>query len=343
MRQGILFLVLIGLFTMGCEEEKKSNDAQFFVEETPKIVDSIQVVEQALESDPENMELLLTLGQLCKEKFYYACALDAGAKAFRIDSTNLEARALYAWTLINKPEPPLIDIERAKRHYKYILSIKPNDPEMMVHLANTYSFLGDFETSFKYINDALRIDDQFRDAYVLKGTNYGKAGNFEFALSSYQTAVQIDPDFFMGHLQIGYLLTNLERHKLAIEYYENAADLDPSSIEALYGIAKSYQDIGEYEEAHYYYRKILSIDPKFYIAYFNQGFIKQYAVSELDSAIYYYNLSLDVQPESVRAWHHLGMAYYQQGRKPDAARAFSEALTLNPDFEPTLEAKELLR
>lgn len=329
---------------LSCQEEKEqTTDTSFYVEEKSTIKDSIQWVEEQLVSDPDNINLLLQLGRLCKEKFYYECALNAGAKAFRLDSTRLDARALYAWTLINKPEPPLADIERAKRHYKYILSITPNDPETMVHLANTYSFLGDFETSFKLINDALRINERFRDAYVLKGTNYGKAGNYELALSSYQTAVQIDPEYFMGHLQIGYLLTNLERHELAIEYYQNAVNIDPASIEALYGIAKSYQDLGAFEQAQHHYREILTLDPKFYIAYFNQGFLKHYGTQELDSAVYYYNLCIDVQPESVRAWHNLGEAYFAQGRKADAARAFSEALTLNPDFEPTLEAKEKLR
>lgn len=344
MRKGLLFFMFLSVAVMSCQEAPKEAENNFFVaEEKTPAIDSMELVKKNLAADPENIDLLLTLGQLCKENLDYECALDAGAKSFRLDSTNLEARALYAWTLINKPEPPLIDIERAKRHYKYILSLKPNDPETMVNLANTYSFLGNFEASFKFINDALRIDEQYRDAYVLKGSNYRIIGDLDLALSSYQTAVQIDPDFFMGHIQIGYLLTAMERHELALEYYENASEIDPESLEAWYGIAKSHQDLGNYDLAQTVYRKILSLEPSFYISYFNQGFIKHYYVNELDSAEYYYNLSLDVQPEAVRSWHHLGMLYFQQGRKADAARSFSEALTLNPDFEPTLEAKELLR
>lgn len=340
-----LFIVIVGVL-LSCSSEKQEGESQFYAKDKTDTDTSnayLVKLEEQLEADPENIKLWIEKGLFCKEKMDFSCALDAGAKAFLLDSTNLEARSLYAWTLINKPEPPLGDIERAKRHYKYILSVKKNDPDLMVELANTYSLTGDFETSFKYINDALRINDKHRDAYVLKGSNYRVVGNFELALSSYQTAVQIDPDFYMGHLQIAYLLTENENHKLALEYYNNAAQIDDNALEALYGIAKSHQDLGQYEEAQIFYREILNINPDFYFSYFNQGYIKQYHQNQIDSAIYYYNLTLEIEPESVLTLHHLGEAYYEQDRISDAARAFAKVLTLNPDYKPTLKAKEKLK
>ena len=335
---GLLFLLV------SCQDEQQTDSKLFKQTNSDKASENemLDEIEKLLEENPDDIDLWIEKGFICKENFDFSCALNAGAKAFLLDSTNLDARSLYAWTLINKPKPPLEDIERAKKHYKYILSVDQN-PQIMVELANTYSLTGDFESSFKYLNDALRLDDQIRDAYVMKGSNYRVLENFDLALSSYQTAVQIDPDYFMGHLQIGYLLTELGDDRLALEYYRTAADLDPESIEARYGVAKSLQDLGEYDDAQMEYRGILTRDSTFYFSYFNQGFIKQYLQEEPDSAVHYYNLSLELQPEHVKSWHNLGETYLSQGRKADAARAFSEALRLNPDFEPTIKAKEKLR
>lgn len=345
MRKTFLFISILFL-AASCGEKTADNTANFFADSlSTKEKNELRLVEleELLEEQPSNQSAWIEKGGICKENYDFVCALDAGAKAYAIDSTNVEARMLYAWTLINKPDAPLMDIERAKKHYKYVLSVKENNPTVLVELANTYSLTGDFETAFKFVNDALRADDKFRDAYVLKGSMYKTQGNAKFALSSYQTAVQLDPDFFMGHLNIGWLLSENEDHQLALEYYRNALELDPKSINAYYGIAKSYQDMEQFDEAQNYYRELLTVDPDFHYAYFNQGIIKQYFQEQLDSAIYYYDMSTTVQPEFVKGWHQLGEVYLELGRKPDAARVFSKALELNPEYEPTLIAKEKLR
>ena len=163
------------------------------------------------------------------------------------------------------------------------------------------------------------------------------------ALSSYQTALQIDPDFFMGHLNTGWLLTSMEEHQLALEYYENAVQLKPDNLNAIYGVAKSLQDLGQYNEALAEYRKLSRIKPNFYISYYNQAFIKQYYQKELDSATYFYGEVLELNPNYVHAWYQLGETYYEQGRIPEAAKAFGEAIKIDKDYTPALEAAEKLR
>ncbi|MDX1651101.1 MAG: tetratricopeptide repeat protein [Brumimicrobium sp.] len=342
----ILFLLsgIIALLVVGCNNESTVKNEQFFEkEESLSEAELLLQIEDSLKKHPDNIALWLRKGEICRKNLDFKCALDAGARAFVLDSTNIEARKLYAWTLINKPNPPLEDIERAKRHYKYVLSVTPNDPGAMVELANTYSLTGDFKTAMKFINDALRIDDKYRDAYVLKGSIYRNVENYDLALSSYQTAVQIDPDFFIGHLQIGWLLTEMGNHELALEYYENASELNPENLNALYGIAKSLQDMEKYDEALQNYRRLLHVDSTAVVAYFNQAYIKQYHQAELDSAVYFYNELLDRDPQYIHAWYQLGETYFSQGRKADAARAFAEALRIDRDYEPAREASQKLR
>ncbi len=339
------FYTLLGFgLLFSCTPDNKIEDDQFFVkEEVNTVRDEFTEISDSLEKDPENIGLWIRQGEICKENLNFGCALNAGAKAFRIDSTNIKARQLYAWTLINKPETPISDIERAKRHYQYILSLQPKDPQTLVELANTYSLTGDFKTAIKYINDALRMDERYRDGYVLKGSIYKTLEKNDLALSSYQTALQIDPDFFIGHLNTGWLLTSMGKHKLALEYYQNAVDLKPENINAIYGVAKSFQDLGEYENSLKEYRKIEKIQPEFYITYFNQAYIKQYYQKELDSAAYFYDKALDVHPKYAAAWFQLGETYYEQDRYSEAARAYTEALRIDADFTQAKDAAQRLR
>lgn len=345
MQRIIYFSVLFSLLISSCSETKKNDEEQFFEEDSQMInTDSSMVqVLDSLERFPENIELWIRQAELCKEELNFQCALNAGAKAFVLDSTNLEARKLYAWTLINKPNAPLADIERAKRHYKYVLSIQPKDPETLVQLANTFSLTGDFKTAIKYINDALRLDENYRDAYVLKGSIYKTIDNKDLALSSYQTAVQLDQDYFLGHLNTGWLLTDMGRHQLALEYYENAKELKPDNLNAQYGIAKSYQDLENYDKALEEYRAIEEMDSSFYITYFNQAYIKQYHQHQLDSAVYFYNKLLEINPDYIHAWYQLGQTYFEQGRKADAGRAYSRALKIDENYAPAKDAAEELR
>ncbi|RYM35973.1 tetratricopeptide repeat protein [Brumimicrobium glaciale] len=339
-----LYTILGFGLLFSCTSENKTDDDQFFVKEEVNIEkDELAQISDSLEKNPENINLWIRQGEICKENMNFSCALNAGAKAFRIDSTNIKARQLYAWTLINKPETPRSDIERAKRHYQYILSLKPKDPQTLVELANTYSLTGDFKTAIKYINDALRMDERYRDAYVLKGSIYKTLEKNDLAVSSYQTALQIDPEFFIGHLNTGWLLTSMGKHKLALQYYQNAVDLKPENLNAIYGVAKSLQDLGEYDNALKEYRKIEKFEPDFYITYFNQAYIKHYYQKELDSAAYYYDKALDVNPQYTPAWFQMGELYYEQDRFPEAGRYYAEALKIDKNFIPAKEAAEKLR
>ena len=99
---------------------------------------------------------------------------------------------------------------------------------------------------------------------------------------------------------------------------------------------------GKLEEALKAYRELLQVDQKFYLALFNEGYIKQFEQNQIDSAIYYYTSAIELQPKFVKGWHNLGLCYASQGRKPEALNAFATALKHNPKFEISrIEANKL--
>jgi tetratricopeptide (TPR) repeat protein len=288
---------------------------------------------------PDSIPLLLEHGNKMLKEYQFEKALDDGAKAFRLDSNNMNARLLYANVINNQPDRSVKDVMNAQRHFKYILSKDSTNTDALISLATTYSQQLDFENSFININKALKINPKLRDAYVLKGTNYLHLQNMELAKSSYETAIQQDPDFFEAYLMLGSIYQS-ENNEICIEYYTTAAKLKPNNNDVLYAYAFANQVNNNIEEAKSTYRKMIRLDTTYSQALFQLGYIKQWKENDLDSAMYFYSNTIQTTPNYVEAWHNLGICYLEKGDKPKAQQAFRKALTFDPNFELS---KELIK
>lgn len=313
-------------------------------EDTPVQTTSAELnLDSLLQKYPDSVELLVKQGNHYLDSYMYADALKLGAKAFRLDSTNIEARFLYANAINNMPNRSVVDVDNAQKHFIYVIKHQPQNKKAYISLATTYSQQGEFEKSFQYINEVLRKDKRYRDAYILKGSNYLAMGDSALAKSSYETAVQQDPNFFEGYMALAYLYAS-DKDPIALEYFKTAATLKPKSVDALYGIAMTYQEQGKYDEALKGYRALIQADQKFYLALYNQAYIKQCYQYQPDSAIYYYRSALEIEPEFVKGWHNLGLVYaYDKHDKTNALKCFAKALKYNPNFEMSRQEADKLK
>lgn len=284
---------------------------------------------------PDSVPLLIKRGNKLVEAYNYDLALGDAARAFRLDTTNMDARILYAEVLSRRSTRTPSQVASAQRLYITIIKKEPKNLKALVGLAGTYSYQHDFKSSFKYINTALRIDKHYRDAYVLKGTNYMLAGDKEKAISSYETAIEQDPEFYVAYILLGQIHQN-DGNERCLEYYRSAAALKPElSSDLRYYLAYSEQNYGDIEEAKHLYREMAADTNQTSIALglFHQGWIKHFEENDIDSAIYFYQSATLTMPKHIESWHNLGMCFDAQGNKTQALKSFSEALQINPEYE----------
>ena len=156
----LFFLVPVMLLFVSCGETKKKQ--------------AVTDIDKLYKMYPDSVPILIQHGNKMMERYDYDAALKDGAKAYRMQPKNIEARFLYANALNNRAARTAEDIQIAQDHFKYVIKKQPRNLKALVALASTYSQMGDYEKSFQYINTALRIDKRYRDAYVLKGTNYDR-------------------------------------------------------------------------------------------------------------------------------------------------------------------------
>lgn len=291
---------------------------------------------------PDSVNILVKHGELALTNFKYDIAIADAAKAFRLDSSRLDTRMLYADAICNNPAIQNADITKAQFHYQKLIKKEPKNIRALVGMAMTYTLRQDFDNSFKYINRALKINPRYRNAYVLKGSNYRMLGNTKLAISSYETAVQQDPNFYGGYLMLGALY-QYEKDPICIQYYTTATQLQPNNPDCLYALAYAKEIFGQENDAKMIYRKMIRIDSTYYEAYFQLGYIKQFTDLDLDSALYFYNAALDIEPRHIESNHNIGLIYEDKKDISKALLSYAKVLKYNPEFKLTLERVAVLK
>jgi len=324
----LIFLVPFLLFSCGKKEDAVSS--------------TVQNLDSLLKVYPDSVELLILHGNKMIKNYRLELELSDGAKAFRLDSMNNDARLLYADALNNRPNRTPGDVARAQKFYAYLLKKMPKEPKIYVSLASTYSQQMDFDKSFLYINQALKINARYRDAYVMKGSNYLFLNKIDLAKSSYETAVQQDPKFFEAYLMLGSLY-QAESDKICLEYYRTAVELQPKNVDVIYSLAYAEQVFGQTYKALAHYKRMLQLKPDYHQALNQIGVIQQYDLKQLDSAMYYYNSALEVEPRFVEAWHNLGECYESQNDISNALQSYAKALKYDPSFELSRKRANVLK
>lgn len=312
-------VLILGLISCKTEEVEKGEDL---------------TIDESIEKYADSVELLVERGRDYLEEFEFKLAMSDAAKAFRLDSTKTVVKHFYADVLNNRPNRSVEDIYIAQRHYKDLLKADGKNTEFLVDLASTYSMQQDFDKAFEYINNALKVNPRYREAYQLKGSIYRALGQTELMKSSYETAVQQDPEFYEGYLMLGAIYQE-EQSPLCIEYFTTASKIKPNETEAKYSVAYAKQHFGKEEDAVELYREMSKDTSDYYAsqAWFQLGHMKQFRYGDLDSAKYFYSEAIKVEPKLYQAYHNLGICYDREGDKTNALRSFSKALKHNPDFE----------
>lgn len=140
------------------------------------------------------------------------------------------------------------------------------------------------ENALDDINNALRISPTLSEPYSLRGFIYQRLGNNILAQTSYQTALEMDANNYDANSGLGYIYY-LDTNANGLIYFDAAAMLDTNAIAPIRNKGLLLKNLNRIEEAKLEFKKILEKDSTFAEAYYNLG------VCEIDS----YRDSLDMK------------------------------------------------
>jgi Ca-activated chloride channel family protein len=118
-------------------------------------------------------------------------------------------------------------------------------------------------TTLQEVNDAASLD--------AKGLELYRARKFEEAIKSYQEAIKLKQDFAEAYYHLGDAYFQLAQYKKAIEAYKQAARYRPESPVVYNNIGTSYNKLGEYKKAIEAYKEAIRLSPKEPAAHLNLG------------------------------------------------------------------------
>ncbi|HRI43823.1 MAG TPA: tetratricopeptide repeat protein [Fimbriimonadaceae bacterium] len=250
------------------------------------------------------------------------------------------------------------------------VSINPNDPEnrqQAVELYNQSVALakeGREVDSVELLNEALRLDPTFFEAWVARAVAHAKREDHVLALGDADRALTIRPGDAHGHwvrshirewvqdtngalddaksaadkvpsvdhlVRYGTVLSQIDRDDEAIAIFDRALSLDARSAEALYGKAISLQALGKTTEALATIDESIAIRPDWGRSRLGRGLLLK-KLGRNDEAPAEFEKAMEFDPRQGQVWAQYGLMAEARGDVPEAARCYLKGIEVEPAF-----------
>jgi tetratricopeptide (TPR) repeat protein len=259
-------------------------------------------LEKAWLANDGDWEALKALGELYTQQEAWMRALYYYKEAVKRQPRQPELHSHMGFVLFK-----LGDVEGAIQEYHQALRYG-EDPIWMSNVAQTLGTLAlqaqqPATEVVRYFQMAVELNPANFEALALLGEQFLRMGDLEAALAAYWQYLQHDVQSADAYCYIGYILWQMDRNNEAIDAYLSA----------------------------------LSHDPNHAVSYNNLGVIYLDEESSPAKALGMFQTALSLQKDYTLACFNQGRALEQLGRHTEAAKAYSQAMTLNtrrPDLNP---------
>lgn len=291
-----------------------------------KLLEARQLLEQAIQKDPNNAEAYATLGNCLERQEAPRLAEQAYAQAIKLDPQNKQALnnlARLQWMHMK-------NFAESVKLFKRVVDLDPQSPEAYVNLGAAYNFWA--------ANDKKLTPSQ-------------KQATFQNAIKTFQQSISLDPEFPKAHANLGQCYLFMGRGEDAERELQKALQLDPTYAFAHFNLAELYEAQEKLQEAMSHYR--MSYEHETYpenkintIRHIERvelkmGTAKLLSVANLrmsqqkwtEAVQAFANAMQDARSTASRsgvAWNNYGYCLAKLGKHRDAINKFQKAITMNP-------------
>lgn len=209
---------------------------------------------------------------------------------------------------------------------KVALRLEPNRPSVRYTAGLTLYRSGKYDEALQEIESAIALQPTYEDAIRLHGTVLARQGKVDEGLTEFKKVMAIRPNSVSLYTDMGLALYAASRFAEALDAFEKAIALSPSSAVSLARAGAASQLLGDNKRALDYYERANAIQPRAE-TFSSMGTI-YYSQGEFAKAAASYEGALLIRPLGAITQRNLGDAYTRLGRKADALRAYSKAVSL---------------
>jgi len=223
-------------------------------ERTGNYADAVAAYKKGLEAEPDNVELLNSMGFALFQQGKSEEAIIALEKALKVDPDHYKAHNNMALASIDIGE-----LELAEIHYRESLAIE-KQPSIYNDLGYVLERLGMPEEAFEAYQQVLELDPDSATAHYNLATHLARNKEYIKAETHLRAALkaQASAQVYTG---LGAVLWQQGKADEAIETLQTAVKEDPKSTAASDALGKIYVEQGKFEEAVSTYRTLAQKQP----------------------------------------------------------------------------------
>ena len=210
------------------------------------------------------------------------------------------------------------------------LKKEPHD-RAMLYCIRSYAYItkGKYDLALEDLNEAIKLNPQYVDAYMGRGAVYIIKGEYDLALEDLNEAIKLNPQYVDAYMGRGAVYIIKGEYDLAVEDFNEAIKLNPQHVDAYMGRGAVYIKKGEYDRALEYFNEAIKLNSQHADAYLGCGvvYIKK---GEYDLAVKYFNEAIKLNSRHADAYLGCGAVYIIKGEYDLALEYFNKAIKLNP-------------
>lgn len=236
------------------------------------IVSAIEVLQRALEKDPQYALAYAGLGearwrqyQQTKDTKWVEEALHACEKAVALDAGLASGHACLGvvFTGTGKYEQAMHEFQRA-------VSLDPTSDDAHRGLASAYQKLGRLPEAERTYQRAISLRPQYWAGYNWLGSFYYRQGRYREAAEEFKQVIRLAPDSFTGYSNLGGTYLQDGHYAEAITILQRSVALRPTSF-ACSNLATAYFFQRKFSESASAYEKAATLDDRDWQVWGNLG------------------------------------------------------------------------
>lgn len=228
------------------------------------------------------------------------------------------------------------EFELASRVAAELLEIEPDNAEVHVLSGLAAARREQVDEARAAFERAIEVSQGEQvDAYYQLGLLEQEAGRISEARTAFEAAIAQDPSFDAAWNDLGLVHFELEEYERAEAAFRQAIALRPDFAAAWSNLGRSLASHGAYQDAVGAYIRARDADPSDRVTRLRLA-IAQRRSGDAPAAIATYQALVRDEPRYVSAWYNLGLTLAGERRDEEAARAFRNALAIDPDHRSSL-------
>jgi len=223
----------------------RKNLADFYYAELGRVEDALRLYVQMIETNPEDVEILLITGHICVSLQKFEDAKDFYRRVLEIEPWNADARQY---------------LDKLPQNFSRTDVSKSVDE--MYQAAQKVVAEDRGQEAIQTLEKLLAASPEHAQAHNDLGVLLYRAGDKNHAFDHYEKAVQHDPNntTFQKNLADFYCIEQGQFEK-AMRIYVKILENTPQDVETLIAVGYICESLNKFNDARDFYRQILDIEP----------------------------------------------------------------------------------